>query len=73
MTCSRELLETLGVRLDVLPVVEPLLDDDVCIMAFSSATSLPGLNCSMWVAWRFSAWPRGSMTIELARRAWPPA
>ena len=36
--------------------------------AFSSATSVPGLNCSMCVAWRFSAWPRGSMTISVAPR-----
>jgi hypothetical protein len=40
----------------------------VCIMAFSMATSRPGLNCSMCVAYRFSAWPRGSMTISLAPR-----
>ena len=39
-----------------------------CISAFSSATSLPGLNWSMWVAWRFSAWPRGSITISVAPR-----
>ena len=36
-------------------------------MALSMATSLPGLNCSMWVACRFSAMPRGSMTIRRAR------
>ena len=64
-----ELLEVLGVRLDVLPVVELLLDDDVCIMALSIATSRPGRNCSMWVAWRFSAWPRGSMTMSFAPRS----
>ena len=29
------------------------------MIAFSMATSAPGLNCSMWVAWRLSAWPRG--------------
>ena len=32
----------------------------------SNATSVPGLNWSMWVAWRFSAWPRGSMTMRVA-------
>ena len=37
-------------------------------MAFSIATSRPGLNCSMWVAWRFSAWPRGSITMSVAPR-----
>ncbi len=34
----------------------------------SIATSVPFLNCSMWVAWRLSAWPRGSITISLAPR-----
>ena len=38
----------------------------VCMMALSMATSLPGLNCSMWEAWRVSAWPRGSMTMRVA-------
>ena len=33
--------------------------------AFSSATSVPGLNWSMWVAWRFRAWPRGSITMRV--------
>ena len=34
-------------------------------MALSIATSVPFLNCSMRQAWRLSAWPRGSITIEL--------
>ena len=38
------------------------------IMAESIDTSLAGLNCSMWVAWRFKAWPRGSMTMSVAPR-----
>src|SRR4029079_15868648 len=37
-------------------------------MPFSIATSVPFLNCSMCVAWRFSAWPRGSITISSAPR-----
>ena len=36
------------------------------MIAFSSDTSVPDLNCSMCVAWRDSAWPRGSMTISVA-------
>ena len=39
-----------------------------CMIAFNSATSVPGRNCSMWVAWRDSAWPRGSATIRVAPR-----
>ena len=38
-------------------------------MALSIATSRPGLNCSMCVAWRFRAWPRGSMTMSFAPRS----
>ncbi len=38
------------------------------MMALSSATSLPDLKCSMWVAYLRIAWPRGSMTISLAPR-----
>ena len=34
----------------------------------SSATSAPGLNWSIRVAWRRRAWPRGSMTISSAPR-----
>ena len=34
-------------------------------MPLSIATSVPFLNCSMWVAWRLSAWPRGSTTISV--------
>ncbi len=37
-------------------------------MALSIATSVPFLNCIMRQAWRFKAWPRGSMTISLAPR-----
>ena len=37
----------------------------VFIIALSSATSVPDLNWSMWVACRLSAWPRGSMTIRV--------
>ena len=37
-------------------------------MALSMATSAPFLNCSMRQAWRFKAWPRGSMTMSLAPR-----
>ena len=37
-------------------------------MALSIATSVPFLNCSMRQAWRFRAWPRGSITISLAPR-----
>ncbi len=37
-------------------------------MPLSIATSVPVLNCSMWVAWRLSAWPRGSMTMSSAPR-----
>src|ERR1700681_3490544 len=40
----------------------------VWIIAFRSATSLPGLKARWWVAWRDSDWPRGSMTISLAPR-----
>ena len=38
-------------------------------MALSSATSRPGRNCSMCVAWRVRAWPRGSMTMSFAPRS----
>src|SRR5436309_1094991 len=37
-------------------------------MPLSIATSVPGLNCSMCVAWRLSACPRGSMTMSCAPR-----
>jgi hypothetical protein len=37
-------------------------------MPLSIATSVPFLNCSVWVAWRLSAWPRGSITIRVAPR-----
>ena len=37
-------------------------------MPFSIATSVPFLNCIICQAWRFSAWPRGSMTMSLAPR-----
>ena len=37
-------------------------------IAFSIATSRPGVNCSMCVAWRASAVPRGSITTSLAPR-----
>ena len=47
-----ERLEILGVRLDVLLVVRPSAMMTLS-SADSSATSRPGLNCSMWVAWRF--------------------
>ena len=67
LTLLLQRLEALGVALDVLLVVEPSVMM-VCSIAFSSATSLPGLNCSMMVAWRDRAWPRGSITISLAPR-----
>ena len=34
-------------------------------MPLSIATSVPFLNCIICQAWRLSAWPRGSITIEL--------
>ncbi len=37
------------------------------MIAFRSATSVPGRNCSMCVACRFSPMPRGSITMS-----WPP-
>ena len=37
-------------------------------MALSIATSAPFLNCIIFQAWRFSAWPRGSITTSLAPR-----
>ena len=37
-------------------------------IALSIATSVPFLNCIICQAWRFSAWPRGSMTTSLAPR-----
>ena len=37
-------------------------------MALSIATSVPFLNCIIFQAWRFSAWPRGSITTSLAPR-----
>ena len=37
-------------------------------MALSIATSVPFLNCIIFQAWRFSACPRGSMTMSLAPR-----
>src|ERR1700731_5310422 len=40
----------------------------VLIIAFSIATSLPGLNWRCLVAWRDSVWRRGSITISLAPR-----
>ena len=40
----------------------------VLIIAFSIATSLPGLNWRCFVAWRDSVWRRGSITISLAPR-----
>src|ERR1700724_399512 len=40
----------------------------VLIMAFSSATSLPGLNARFRCAWRDSDCRRGSITISLAPR-----
>src|ERR1700761_5191648 len=38
----------------------------VLIIAFSIATSLPGLNCRCLVAWRDSVCRRGSITNSLA-------
>jgi hypothetical protein len=38
-------------------------------MALSSATSLSGLNCSAYLAWRASSVSRGSMTISVAPRS----
>ena len=40
----------------------------VLSMPLSIATSVPFLNCSMCVAWRLSAWPRGSQTMNVAPR-----
>ncbi len=40
----------------------------VCSSAFSIATSRPGLNCSIFVAWRAMNWLRGSITNSLAPR-----
>ena len=40
----------------------------VLIIAFSIATSLPGLNARCLVAWRDSVCRRGSITISLAPR-----
>src|SRR5450631_2246769 len=40
----------------------------VLIMAFSSATSLPGLNARCLTAWRDNDCRRGSITISLAPR-----
>ena len=37
-------------------------------MALSMATSAPFLNCIIFQAWRLSACPRGSITINLAPR-----
>src|SRR5665213_3617287 len=37
-------------------------------MALSIDTSVPGVNCSMCVACRFKAWPRGSATMSVAPR-----
>src|ERR1700759_3502265 len=38
----------------------------VLIIAFSMATSEPGLNARCWVAWRDSVCRRGSMTNSFA-------
>src|SRR6204780_5597676 len=40
----------------------------VLIIAFSIATSLPGLNWRCLMAWRDRVWRRGSITISLAPR-----
>ena len=63
-----ELEEAFGEALDILAVVELLRSTITFMIAFSIATSRPGLNCSMCDAWRFSPCPRGSMTISLPPR-----
>ena len=62
-----QLLEILGVGLDILPSVEALLDDRVH-QRVEHRDIAPGLEAQVMVACRVRVWPRGSITNSLAPR-----